>query len=675
MSSSSRSATISASADVGGTFTDVVAVDRVSGEVRVAKAPTVAEDPARGIADALERSGASLSQMERLVHGTTTGINTLLQRKGARVGFLTTKGYRDLLLIGRGNWPSFRLTWDRPEPLVPGRLAAEIDERIKADGTVLRPLDPEELIAQAERLVAAGAEAIAVCFINAYSDPRHEQEAGRLLGERFPELVVCLSHDLSRRYREYERAVTAVGEAYLRPRMRQYFDSLTRGMGAGGFDGRFFITASDGGVMGVDQARDSALRTLVSGCASGVAGAAVVAKAGGWDDVLAIDMGGTSFDAAIIQGGQPVISPQASVAGFEFQVPIISLSTIGAGGGSLAYLDSVGGLHVGPESAGAVPGPVCYGRGGTRPTFTDAALVSGLVPETILEGEMRLSRREAEAAISESVAEPLGLTLQQAASGILSIVESKMAMLLEEMTVGNGLDPRRFTLFAYGGGGPLVASRMAEELGITRIVVPQHSGVFSAWGMQTLDVVKELSLTRLQKLSGKKPEELAEPFAALVEASVRDLIAEGFDERDAVLLKFVEMRYESQEHTLLIPFDDRGAEAMSQAFDDAHRTKFGFTVEGDVEIVTYRVRAIGQLDKPALRDGTAATGAPAAAHRSRTVHHRTEAGGSDWRVVRRSELGPAPLPGPVLVEEATATTVVLEGWNVRIEEGNLVIER
>lgn len=667
-------ATRSASADVGGTFTDVVVVDRLSGDVRVAKAPTVADDPAKGVVDALTKSGVGLDELDRFVHGTTIGINTLLQRHGSTVGFLTTRGFKDLLLIGKGNWPSFRLTWDRPAPMVPGRMAREVNERVKADGTVVEPLDPDEIIAEARALVEAGAEAIAVCFVNAYAAPHHEQLAGELIRQHFPEVVVCLSHDLSRRYREYERAVTTVGEAYLRPRMRRYFDNLSTGLVDSGFDGRVFITASDGGVMSLGQARDRALRTLVSGCASGVAGAAVVANARGWQNVLTIDMGGTSFDAAIIQNAQPSIAPTAAIAGFEFQVPIISLSTIGAGGGSIAYLDSAGGLHVGPESAGADPGPACYGRGGERPTFTDAALVAGLVPSDILEGEMSLSVEKATEAIREHVADPLGLSVADAASGILNIVESKMAMLLEEMTVGNGLDPRSFTLFAYGGGGPLVASRLAEELGIRRIVVPQHPGVFSAWGMQTLDVVQELSLTRLVSVTGMEPKQLAEPFDELIDEVTIKLSSEGFSPSELVLLRFVEMRYESQEHTLLIDFDDRGEAALHAAFDDAHRQKFGFTVSGGVEIVNYRVRAIGQLEKPDFA-APAAKATEQSARRSRTVDHSRIGEKGEWPVIDRRHMLPGEqIAGPVLIEEATSTTVVPENWTASIDNGNLVIE-
>lgn len=665
----------SVSADVGGTFTDVVVVDRATGDVHVAKAPTVADDPARGIIAAIAKTGVPPSAMDRFVHGTTIGINTLLQRHGAKVGFLTTRGFKDLLLLGRGNWPSFRLTWDRPDPLVPGHMAAEVRERVKADGTVVDALDEEDVLEQVGSLVRSGAEAIAVCFINAYARPDHERRAGELIRAHFPGVVVCLSHDLSRRYREYERAVTATGEAYLRPRMRAYFDNLSSGMGAGGFDGRLFITASDGGVMSVEQARDRALRTLVSGCASGIAGAAVVASAAGWDDVLAIDMGGTSFDAAIIQKGHPSISPTASVAGFEFQVPIISLATIGAGGGSIAYLDSAGGLHVGPESAGARPGPACYGHGGTRPTFTDAALVAGLVPSDILEGEMHLDRDTAAAVIARDIAEPLGLTVAEAASGILGIIEAKMAMMLEEMTVGNGLDPRDFTLFAYGGGGPLVAARLADELGIRRIVIPAHPGVFSAWGMQTLDVVQEASVTRVVNATGATPAELAEPFAELIEQTAQQLAAEGFTPADTTLLRYVEMRYEGQEHTLLVAFDDRGADALHAAFDEAHAARFGFTVPGGVEVVAYRVRAIGRLDKPEFAE-PAAELPERRATRRRRVDHRGVGAARDWDVLDRRDLADGePWVGPLLIEEPTATTVVPEGWNARIDEGKLVLER
>lgn len=664
---------LSVSADVGGTFTDVVTLDNATGRVSIAKSPTIAEDPVEGIVRALETTDVSLAEMQRLVHGTTVGINTLLQRQGARVGLLTTAGFGHILEIGGSNWPAFRLTWERPEPLVEPELTQEVGERVRADGGVLTPLDDDEVRAKAGALVAAGAEAIAVCLVNSYAEPAHEARVGELIAAAFPDVHVVLSHQLTRRYRELPRTVTAVGEGYLRPRMQRYFDELRSGLRGRGFHGPVFVTSSDGGVMGLDLARARALRTLVSGCASGIAGAASVAAMGGWSDIIAVDMGGTSFDAAIIRDGHPAMLPTAEVAGFEFLMPMLDLATIGAGGGSIATVDAVGSLSVGPRSAGSTPGPVCYGRGGTEPTVTDAALVAGLLPAELLGGRMALSTADARHAIEKHVAEPLGISVVDAAAGILTVVEGKMAQLLEEMTIGQGLDPRDFTLFAYGGGGPLVAARLAEQLGCQRVVIPRYPGVFSAWGMQTLDAVQEFSRTYILNPGGLSPEELAAPFDEMVGQARAALVSEGFDGRDIVLARFVEMRYASQEHTLLVPFD--GAhEALRAAFDAAHVEAYGFTVPGDAEIVTYRLRAIGTLPKP-----DHALGAPAAGHAepgTRLVHERGSAEPVPWPVFDRDSLPAAAVAGPLIVEEATCTSVVPRGWSLRVDaQGSLVMTR
>lgn len=666
---------LSASADVGGTFTDVVTMDSVTGEVVIAKSPTIADDPVEGIVRALDAAGVSLAEMERLVHGTTVGINTLLQRQGARVGLLTTEGFRHVLEIGGANWPPFRLTWQRPEALVEPELTEEVTERVRADGRVLTPLDDDDVLAKTRALVEAGAEAIAVCLVNAYAEPGHEVRVGELIARRFPDVLVVLSHQLTRRYRELPRTVTTVGEAYLRPRMQRYFDELRTGLRQRDFPGQVFVTSSDGGVMGLEIARDRALRTLVSGCASGIAGAASVAAMSGWDDIIAVDMGGTSFDAAIIRNGHPAMSPTAELAGFEFLMPMLDLATIGAGGGSIASVDHVGSLNVGPRSAGSAPGPVCYGRGGTEPTVTDAALVAGLLPSQLLGGRMALSTEDAEQAIAKHVAEPLGLSVVEAAAGILAVVEGKMAQLLEEMTIGQGLDPRTFTLFAYGGGGPLVAARLAEQLGCERVVIPRYPGVFSAWGMQTLDAVQEFSRTYIVNPDGLSSEELAAPFEDMIDDARAALGSEGFGAEAITLLRLVEMRYESQEHTLLVPFDDRGEPVLRAAFDAAHLEAFGFTVPGDAEIVTYRLRAIGALSKPVQGAGVGSAGQGGA--RVRAVHERGTDGSSPWPVLDRDSLSTgASITGPLIVEEATCTSVVPRGWSVLTDDlGSLVMTR
>ena len=667
---------LSASADVGGTFTDVVALDGGSGRLVVGKSPTQAQDPVGGIIGALGAAGVEIADVDRFFHGTTLGINALLERRGAKVGFITTRGFRDMLAIGRGNWPLYRLTWKPRPPLVPRHLSLEVDERIDGDGSVLRPLDLDQVDAAADALVAEGAEAIAVCFLNSYLTPDHELEAGRAIAARHPEIVVTLSHEIGQRFGEYPRAMTAVGEAYLRPALRRYFDRLDAGMRERAFGGSIFITSSDGGVMSIDRARDRVLRTLVSGCASGVAGAATVARAGGWENLLAIDMGGTSFDAAVIRGGEPEMTTTAQVADQEFLMPMLDLATIGAGGGSIASVDSVGALHVGPRSAGANPGPVCYERGGTMPTVTDAALVAGLLPEALISGEMTLSVPAAAAAIEREVAGPLELSVDDAAQGILTVVEARMGRLLHELTVGKGLDPRDFTLFAYGGGGPLVAAHLAEEVGITELVVPNHAGVFSAWGMQTLDVVHEVAQTALRMLDASGDPTLGQPFAPLVERVAEWLRRDGFDPAETVMLRFLELRYDSQDHTLLIPFAEGGSAALRQAFDAAHQEAFGFTVEGSVEVVNYRVRAIGRLPKANPSTGSAAP-VEARAARSRGVWSVERGEKVQWPVWRREELVAGErLEGPGIVEEATATTVVPAGWTLELHpHGHMVMSR
>ncbi len=671
------SAHISVSADIGGTFTDIVTVDDRDGSVVVGKSQTVPEDPTAGVIEGLESTGLSLAEASRFMHGTTIGINTLLERKGASVGFITTAGFRDVLSIGTGSWPPYRLAWEKPTPLVARRRCREVCERIRVDGTIEQALDTEELLEQVGELLEEGVDALAVCFYNAYANPDHERIAGEVIRRHHPGTIVALSHELTRRYREVDRAVTTSAEAYLRPRMRRYFERLTGGLDDAGFVGQLFITSSDGGVMGGEVARNRALRTLVSGCASGVCGAAFVAARSGWSDVLAIDMGGTSFDAAAIQGGEPVIVQSSELAGLRFVLPMIDLATIGAGGGSIASVDVAGGLNVGPQSAGAVPGPACYGRGGTSPTFSDAALVAGLLPETLLSGGMGLRTDLARAALETDIAGPLGLSVEEAAMGIITIIETRMAQTLEELTLGRGLDPRSFTIMAYGGGGPLVGAELASRLGVKQIVVPMHPGVFSALGMQTLDIVHEFSQTQISALSETSPDTVTAAFAELCESAAAALRAEGVEDELMQLLRSTEMRYADQEHTLSVPFGAAGGDLaeLRSAFDEQHEASFGFTIEGEVEIVGYRVRAIGLLPKAKMPARTTGRGDPSAALRgSRTVHRRGSTP-SEWPVYRRDLLMTGDtMAGPAIIEELTATTVVTSEFSVRVDpHGDLVL--
>ena len=666
---------LSLSADIGGTFTDVVRLDAQTGEVMVGKSPTTHASPADGIIAALDSAGARLESASRFLHGTTVGMNTLLERSGATVGLITTAGFEDILEIRRASWPPYRLIWDKPAALVPRQLCVGVSERILVGGEVRVPLDLEEAARALDELVERGVDAIAVCLINSYADPRHEQLIGELATSRHPTLSIALSHQVTRRYREYERTLTTVAEAYIRPRMTAYFSRLASGLSDSGFEGELYITTSDGGVMSVEDAHHRILRSLVSGAASGIAGAASLGAACGHRDLIAIDMGGTSFDAGVVRQGQPEMSPTSEIAGLSMLLPMIDLATIGAGGGSLAWIDDAGGLNVGPQSAGAIPGPACYQRGGEEPTFSDAALVTGLLPDSLLGGEMSLSVVAAEQAIYQHVATPLGLELQAAASGIVALIETKMARTLEEITIGNGHDPRDFTLFAYGGGGPVVASALAELLGVRTIVVPRHPGVFSAWGMQTLDVVHEFSHTSVALLS-EQPDVLA-PFAEAIQEATERLERERIPEDARVLLRFIELRYDGQEHTLLVPVSSESVDRLSEAFEQLHEQMYGFRLDRPVEIVGYRVRAIGRLPKPAVpRVAQNGDGVPEPVTHRTVTHWTSKTQDGRWPVYERASLGAnAALDGPAIIEEMTATTVVTPGRSLRVDDwGNLVIE-
>ncbi len=670
---------ISVSADIGGTFTDVVTVDERDGSVVVGKCDTVAEDPTVGIINGLESIGLSLKDGSRFLHGTTIGINALLERKGATVGFITTEGFRDVPIIGTGSWPPYLMAWKQTPPLVPRRRCCEVRERIRVDGSIEQAIEAAEVLERTDELVEQGANAIAVTFFNSYSNPVHERAAGDAIRARYPDLVVVLSHELTRRYREVDRSLTTIAEAYLRPRMRRYFDRLTDGLDEADFDGQLFITSSDGGVMGGEQARDRALRTLVSGCASGVSGAAAMAARSGWTDILAIDMGGTSFDAAVVHGGKPRILQSAELAGLRFILPMIDLVTIGAGGGSIASVDAAGGLSVGPASAGADPGPACYGRGGELPTFTDAALVAGLLPEQLLSGGMSLDKVLAIESLKTHVAEPLGLSIEETAAGIISIIETRMAQTLEELTVGQGLDPRSFTVVAYGGGGPVVAAELASRLGAKRVVIPMHPGVFSALGMQTLDIVHEFSRTRISAVSETSSEQVGSVFDELNEEAIEVLRQEQVEGEQIQLLGSVEMRYEGQEHAISVPAGAAAAslDALHTSFENLHEASFGYKIEGEVEIVGYGVRAIGVLSKPKIgTDSVGGEDASAALSGHRSVHDRST-GKSEWPIYRRDLLRSGNvIKGPAVIEELTATTVVSADFVASVDgHGNLVLDR
>lgn len=666
---------LSVSADVGGTFTDVVAMDEF-GAVRVCKSASERDAPVTGVTSALQTIGISLDEAGRFIHGTTVGINTLLEHSGARIALVTTKGMRDMVEIGSATWPPYRLSWQKPARLVRRDLCFELDERILADGSVRDGLTEASVRTLAAKLREADVEAVAVCLLNSYVEPCHERLVGRVLKAVLPDLDVVLSHEITRRYRESERAVTALCEAYIRPRMTEYFTRLAEGVSASRFTGDTFITSSDAGVMVLDQARRQSLRTLVSGCASGIAGAASLANTCGYPDLICIDMGGTSFDAGLVRRGLVAMSDSAVVADFKLLVPMVDLATIGAGGGSIAWVDEVGALHVGPHSAGSVPGPACYGRGGAQATFTDAALVSGILPDALLDGQMELHRASAERVIRDEIGTPLGMSPVEAASAVVALTESRMARLLEEITVGRGHDPRDFALLAYGGGGPMVGSMLADLLDVERVIVPVHPGVFSAWGMQTLDLAHEHSRSAVALLTDEI--DFLAPLEELLEDASARLTAEGIPAGRRSVFRFVEVRYDGQEHTLAVPIltgHERAGE-LRERFEALHEEMYGFRLDGDLEIVGYRLRAVGQLGKPVWPTADSASAAPTPIRHQQVTHRASGADGAAWPVYRREHLYPGiHLHGPAIIEELTSTVIVTPRRMIGMDPwGNLVLD-
>ena len=666
--------------DVGGTFTDIVVLEAETGEVRHAKTSTTPEAPAEGVLHAIHKAGVSLADADFFFHGTTLGINTVLERTGARTGLITTKGFRDELEIARLNWPMYQLHWDQPPPLVPRYLRCGVTERLRADGSVVEPLNESELREAVERLLRNGVESIAVCFIHAYAFPQHEQRAGQIIATECPEVEFTLSHLITQEYREYERTSTTVIDAMVKPRMAGYIDGLAARLGEDGFAGEFLVSRCDGGVMGAAEVAERSVRTLISGPASGVMGAAELGRRLGLAEVIAVDMGGTSFDAALITGGEPHLQPIARVEGMPMLMPSIDLATIGAGGGSIAWLDAGGALEVGPQSAGADPGPIAFGNGGTEPTFTDAALVNGLIdPDYFLGGEVKLDLESAREGIAAQIAGPLGVSLEDAADGIVALTEAKMAGTIEEITVGKGFDPRDFALVAYGGGGPLVASALAVYLEIPTVVIPRSPATFSAWGMLTLDIVRDFSRTQVSLLERLDAGRLSEPFAELETRAVHALERENVPASERQLVRSVDMRYENQEHTLSVPAADMAAlqpDALRARFDEQHGTAYGYSLTEPVEVVAYRVRAVGSLEKPA--QPLLAQGSPTSEHArkgGRPARHRDSGGLLEWSVYERDLLQAGNrVAGPAIVEEITTTTLVPPGRALTIDElGNMVI--
>jgi len=674
--------------DSGGTFTDVCLFDEDTLRVEVWKVASTPDDPSRGIAEGVAEGtrhvGVTPDAVGYFGHGTTVATNALIQHRGVRTGLITTEGFRDLLEIGRQKRPDlYDMQADKPPVLVPRDLRLEVPERMRHDGSVEIPLDEAAFRDAVRRLREAGVQAVAVCFLYGFVRTAHEETARRILAEEFPEAFACVSHQVAPEFREFERMSTAVVNAYLGPVMQGYINQLGDRLADLGLRATPHLTQSNGGVIGFDQAARLPVRTVLSGPSTGVVGAQEVGRLAGISELITFDMGGTSTDVALLQAGQCRLASEAVVHGYPIKAPMLDIHTVGAGGGSIAFVDSGGLLKVGPRSAGADPGPVCYARGNAEPTVTDANVVlQTLNPMHLLGGRMAVRQDLARAAI-ERLAASLGMDAMATAQGIISVVTANMARAIRVISVQRGHDPRDYTLVAFGGAGPLHAARLAKELEIGRILVPRNPGILCAMGLLLTDLRADFATTRLHTLSTAALPDIADAFRTLRGQAEAWFAEEAIAPAARRITRTVDMRYAGQNYELAVPLPEgeigsASLDALAEGFAAAHQRMYGFVAEDEpVQLVTFRVEAAGTVPKASFEphaDAGADASAAILAHRDVWL---PEAGGFvSCPVYDRDRLRSGNcIAGPAIVEQMDATTVVLPGLVARVEPYlNLVLE-
>jgi len=685
--------------DVGGTFTDSIAYDPVSRRIAVAKVPTTPEARDVGTVESLRRTlkqlGMTGSAVAYVGHGMTTATNAVIQRSGARTAFVTNHGFKDLLLIGRQDRPSlFDIDVVRAPPLVPCELCYGIVGRMDPNGREIEPLDRAQLVEAAADMRSRGAEAVAVAFLHAYANPAHERAAKTVLERHLPGVAICISSDILREFREFERASTAVLNAYLTPVMASYLGSLSArlhdaeaGLGVGR-DKPIMVMEAAGGLMTVETALAKPVHTILSGPAGGVVAGAHFAGLAGAGNVITMDVGGTSTDISLIRNGRPETTRQARIGQIPIRLPTIDINAIGAGGGSIAWIDDGGALRVGPMSAEAVPGPACYGRGGTRPTTSDANLVLGrLGSETRLGGSLRLDAGAARKAIETHVARPLGLDVVAAAVGVLRVAHANIVRGIRVVSVERGHDPRQCTLVPFGGAGPMHGTPVARELQIARLIIPPAPGILCALGQLLADLRHDLVETHIFPYAAGSADRAAAIALRLSDAADRLLAADGVPPDRRSIEVRVEARYAGQSYELPIAFRHSSADGwacLASDFHAAHRNRFGHAdPEAPIEIVGLGATAIGRVDTPQLPTLASGSATPPAAAQvaMRDVFFEGEAIGEagGWvsaRIFQRDKLlADNVVEGPAVIEEVSATTVLYPGDRAQVQcNGALLVE-
>lgn len=664
------------SADIGGTFTDIVVTNTDENVTFTGKVLTVPENPAQSVLQGMGEMIERADTISFFVHGTTVGLNAFLERKGERVLLIMTEGLRDAYTIARGDRKTlYDLQYSKPKLLVPRRDVHEVGGRLRWDGSEMRPLIEDDFEPIIQKAKDEGVRSIAVCLLHAFTNPAHEIRAREILSEALPDVSISLSHEMAREWREYERASTAVMNSYIAPIVQLYLKNLVQDLTNFGLTVPVHIMQSNGGVALAKTAQEQPIHTLLSGPVGGTIGGRALSEAIGRPNLLCVDMGGTSFDMSLIIDGKPSISNETEQEGLPLLLSLVEIHTVGAGGGSLAWLEA-GALRVGPESAGANPGPACYGRGGTQPTVTDANLFLGRIGrEAKLGGWMQLDYDAAAKAMT-NLAYKLGLSAVELAEGILSIINAKMADAIRTITIQQGIDPRDFALVAFGGAGPMHAVWLAQELDIDEVIVPWFPGTFSAWGMQQTDIRRDLTANFFKQMATAALEEVEDTFTRLSEEGKELLFGEDVSESEVTFEYTADMRYIGQEYYVNVPIDfPVDLETIEASFHDTHATRYGHsTPDAPVEFVNLRVGAVGQLDKqPVGYQPENGEGNPV--QEIRDVIFNGEVMKTD--VLTRAYIPSGKVfPGPLIVEEKGATTVIPPNFNLHVDQyGNLIIQK
>lgn len=675
--------------DIGGTFTDLTYLDEKTGEVGTMKVATTPTNFAEGVVETLRRAELTVSETSFFVHGSTVIINALTERKGVKTGLITTKGFRDVLEIGRANRPDiYNMYYTKPKPFVPRYLRLEAQERVNFKGEVLTPLNEEDIRTAVETFKAEGVQAIAVCFLHAYANPSHEVACSEIINQLAPDMPVTVSHQITKEWREYERTSTVVLNSYVHPIARDYLDNLEGDLTSMGMGDRtLHVMQSNGGSATFEAGRASPINLVESGPVAGVIGAAFIGKMLGEPNVISLDIGGTTAKTSLVENNTPRITTEYKIehrrdyAGYPILVPTIDIVEIGAGGGSIAWIDKAGALRVGPVSAGADPGPACFNWGGEKPTVTDANVLAGRInPFYCLGGSILLDVDKAKAATTP-ISDTFDMTTEEVAMGIIRIADANMINALKLVSVRRGYDPRDFVLIAFGGGGAMHAGALMRELRVKKVIIPTEPAVFSAWGMLMADLRRDYIRTLITRTDQVEPDRLNAIYADMAQQALHDLTAEGVEEVDMDFQRFADMRYMGQEHTVKValPSGQITAEVMpdiNERFHTLHEQTYTFRLETPVEVVNYHVIALGRVQQPEIKKLDREMGDLAGARKATRRVNFDELGFHEAAIYERDLLPVGiSVKGPAIVEEPASTTVVFPDQKlVRDEYGFLNIE-